>query len=152
MRNSKLFPAMMLGMVALSSVVNAQVSAGPYTVRNSAEFESPKKHAISDPIPYGDKGIIQVNIQKAKSFSFQLFNNDLVYQKENTVPTEGLLNERVQYERAIKLKNKTYIMFRDVFREEDKEGISALEFNPDKLDFVGKSINLFSSSIRVKMG
>jgi hypothetical protein len=142
----------LLGLLLSATVIQAQVIDGPYTVRNSAEFESPKKHVVSDPIAYGDKGIIQINIQKAKSFSFQLFDNNLVYQKENTVSTEGLLNERVQYERAVKMKNKTYIFFRDVFRDEDKEGISALEFSPDNLNFVGKSTNLFKSSDRVRIG
>ena len=144
--------ASFLGLILSGSIMQAQVTAGPYTVRNSVEFESPKKHVVSDPIAYGDKGIIQINIQGAKSYSFQLFNNDLVFQKENTVPTEGLLNEHVQYERAVKLKNKTYFFFRDVFKEEKKEGISALEFSPDKLDFVGKSTNLFKSSDRVRIG
>lgn len=152
MKKNELLFASFLLLSSFSLDVNAQVSAGPYTVRNSSEFESPKKHAISDPIGYGDKGIVQINIQKAKSFSFQLFNNDLVYQKENTVSTEGLLNERVQYERAVKMKNKTYFFFRDVFKEEEKEGISALEFSPDKLDFVGSSKNLFKSSDRVRIG
>ncbi|MFL5764226.1 MAG: hypothetical protein ACJ77K_09810 [Bacteroidia bacterium] len=151
MKRKKLFP-LVLGMISVSASMQAQTSAGPYTVRNSEEFESPKKHVISDPIAYGDKGIVQINIQKAKSFSFQLFNTDLVYQKENTVSTEGLLNERVQYQRAVKLKDKTYFFFRDVFRDEDKEGISALEFDPDKLEFKGASTNLFKSSDRVRIG
>jgi hypothetical protein len=150
-KNELLFTSFLLVSSFLLDV-KAQVSAGPYSVRNSKEFVSPKKHVISDPIGYGDKGIIQINIQKAKSFSFQQFNNKLVFQKENTVSTEGLLNERVQYERAVKMKNKTYFFFRDVFKKEDKEGISALEFSPDKLDFVGKSKNLFKSSDRVRIG
>jgi hypothetical protein len=152
MKKSKLVPALVVGLIGFAPVMKAQVTAGPYTVRNSEEFESPKRHDISDPIAFGDKGIVQINIQKAKSFSFQLFNNDLVYQRENTVSTEGLLNERVQYQRAVKLKNKTYIFFRDVFRDEDKEGISALEFDFDKLDFKGASKNLFKSSDRVRIG
>ncbi|MGZ4056770.1 MAG: hypothetical protein ACXVPM_17790, partial [Bacteroidia bacterium] len=63
-----------------------------------------------------------------------------------------LLDERVQYLHVSKLKNKTYMFFRDVFRDEDKEGISALEFNPDKLDFNGKSKVLFKSSDKVRIG
>jgi hypothetical protein len=149
MKKSIILP--LIAFTFTASVIDAQVTAGPYTVRNSVDFKSPKKHLISDPIAYGDKGIIQVNIKKAVSFSFQLFDNNLVFQKENTVPTEGLLNDHVQYERAVKLKNKTYIFFRDVFRDEKKEGISALEFNPEKLDFTGKSKNLFKSSDKVRM-
>ncbi|MGZ4055853.1 MAG: hypothetical protein ACXVPM_13175, partial [Bacteroidia bacterium] len=87
MEKSKLFIASCFVLNVLSLSTNAQVTQGPYTVRNSAEFESPKKHEVSDPIAYGDKGIIQMNIKKAESFSFQLFNNNLEFQKENTVPT-----------------------------------------------------------------
>ena len=66
MKKNELLFASFLLLSSFTLDVNAQVSAGPYTVRNSAEFESPKKHAISDPIGYGDKGIVQINIQKAK--------------------------------------------------------------------------------------
>lgn len=151
MKKSNLIIATYIGLSALSLTTMAQVTSGPYTVRNSVEFESPKKHVVSDPIAYGDLGIIQVNINQPESFSFQLFNNDLEYQKENTVKTEGKLNDRVQYERIMKFKNKTYVFFRDVFREEKKEGISALEFSPKDLDFVGNSVNLFKSSDKVRV-
>jgi len=143
---------LLLSSIAITATVGAQVTSGPYTVRNSAEFDSPKKHVVSDPIAYGDKGIIQINIQGAKSYSFQLFDNNLVYQKENTVKTEGLLNEHVSYNRVAKFKNKTYIFFRDVYKEEKKEGISALEFSPDNLDFVGSSKPLFKSSDKIRIG
>lgn len=136
--------------IASKGIINAQINS-PYSIKVSAEFESPKKHVVMDPVPYGKNGIIQVNAKKTDSFSFQLFNTDLKFIKENTVSTEGKLNDRVNFERFVKFENKTYLMVRDVFRETDNEGISALEFSPDKLDFSGNSRNLFKSSGRVRM-
>lgn len=123
----------------------------PYTIKFSQEFSSPKKHAIMHPIAYGKDGIIQINAKRTESFSFQLFNSDLKLVKENTVSTEGKLNERVNYQNFVKFENKTYLMVRDVFKETENEGISALEFIPSKMDFAGNSRNLFKSSGRVRM-
>lgn len=131
--------------------LQAQLKAGPYQVISSEDFESPKKHAIGDPIPYGSDGIIQVNRQKLESFSFQKFSNDLKYQKENTVSTEGKFNDRVGYQTFLKLKNKTYLLTREVFKDEEKEGVTALEFSPKNLDFTGEAKNLFKSSDKVQM-
>lgn len=133
---------------AVGTVIKSQ---SPYTIKASAEFESPKRHAIMDPVPYGKNGIIQVNAKRVESFNFQLFNTDLKMVKENTVETEGKLNDRVDYNRFVKFNNKTYLFVRDVFRETENEGISALEFSPEKLDFVGASRNLFKSSWKVRM-
>jgi len=136
----------------LAPVLKAQ-KAGPYTVNSSPEFESPKKHEIQDPIPYGKDGIIQVNSQKSESFSFQLFSNDLKLQKENTVNTESKLNDHTNYDRFVKFKDKTYLFVRDVDRDAHTEGISALEFSPKDLDFKGdKAKGLFQSSDKVQMG
>lgn len=139
---------------AAVSTVKSQdpyASIKPYDIKISAEFESPKRHAILNPVPFGDKGIVQVNAKNTESFSFQLFNSDLKFVKENTVSTEGKLNERVNFNRFIKFNKKTYLFVRDVFRETENEGISALEFNFDKLDFAGTSKNLFKSSGKVRM-
>ena len=125
---------------------------GPYVVRNSPQFKSPKKHLVANPIGYGDDGIVQVNIRKLKSFNFQKFSNDLTYEKENTVDMEGKFNDRTYFNSFVKLKNKTYLFAREVFRDEDKEGITALEFNPKTLDFTGKTKNIFKSSDKVAMG
>lgn len=135
----------------IGSDLRAQNAAGPYVVKTSAEFESPKKHKVSDPIPYGKDGIIQVNEKGIESFSFQLFSNDLKYQKENTVSTEGKFNDRVSYQNVVKFKNKTYLFAREVFREEEKEGVTALEFSPKDLNFVGSAKNIFKSSDKVQM-
>ena len=137
--------------VVLTSSVKAQLKAGPYIVKNSEEFKSPKKHLVSDPIPYGKDGIIQVNRKGLKSFSFQKFSNDLKFEKENTVSTEGKFNDRVSYQSILKLKNKTYLFAREVFRDEEKEGITALEFSAKNLDFTGTAKNLFKSSDKVQM-
>lgn len=127
-------------------------TTGPYTIRHSAEFESPKGHPLYKAIPYDNKGIVQVNVKGSKSFSFQLFNDNLEYVKENTILSEGLLAERSTFKSMVKLNNKTYCFFRDVYKEDKTEGISALEFDPDKLDFVGKSKNLFKSSSKIRIG
>lgn len=132
--------------------LQAQLKAGPYKVISSEDFESPKKHAIGDPIPYGADGIIQVNRQKLESFSFQKFSNDLKFEKENTVSTEGKFNDRVNYQTFLKLKTKTYLLAREVFKDEEKEGVTALEFSPKNLDFTGQAKNLFKSSDKVQMG
>lgn len=137
--------------LVLTSNLNAQLKAGPYVVKNSEEFESPKKHLVSDPIPYGNDGIIQVNRRGLKSISFQKFSNDLKFEKENTVDLEGKFNDRVNYQSFIKFKNKTYLLAREVFRDEEVEGITALEFSPKNLDFVGTAKNLFKSSDKVQM-
>ena len=137
--------------LVLTSHLNAQLKAGPYVVKNSEEFESPKKHLVSDPIPYGNDGIIQVNRRGLKSISFQKFSNDLKFEKENTIDLEGKFNDRVNYQSFIKFKNKTYLLAREVFRDEEVEGITALEFSPKNLDFVGTAKNLFKSSDKVQM-
>lgn len=148
MKKNSLFLLVFTCIIAIAKSQNT----GPYTVRASEEFESPKRHLVSDPIAYGNDGIIQINNKGIESFSFQQFSTDLVFQKENTVLTEGKLNERVSYERFLKIKNKTYLFVREVFKEEHKEGITALEFLPGKLDFTGIGKNLFKSSDKVRMG
>ena len=124
---------------------------GPFEVNSSVEFVSPKKHKVSSPIGYGKDGIVQVNMEGIKSFNFQKFSSDLKLEKENTVSTEGKLNDHVGYERMVRLKNKTYFFFRDVDRDAKTEGVSALEFDPKRLDFTGKSTPLFQSSDKVRM-
>lgn len=136
--------------LVLSSFNFIGQGSGPYNIKVSAEFESPKRHLVMNPVPYGKNGIIQVNGKNTESFSFQLFDNNLKMIKENTVSTDGKLNERVNFNRFQKFDNKTYLFVRDVFRETDNEGISALEFSPDKLDFIGNSRNLFKSSWKVR--
>ncbi|PBQ31169.1 hypothetical protein CNR22_05115 [Sphingobacteriaceae bacterium] len=138
--------------LALCKTVQAQKPQhmeGPYAVRNSIEFKSPKKHLVANPIPYGDYGIIQVNMRDLRSFNFQKFSNDLKYETENTVDIEGKFSERSNFNSFVKFKNKTYLFAREVFREEDKEGIAALEFNPKTLSFTGSAKSLFKSSDKV---
>ncbi len=143
--------------VAILTELNAQKlqhMEGPYVVKNSPEFKSPKKHLVANPIGYGDYGIVQVNMRKLKSFNFQKFSNDLKMETENTVDMEGVFNDRVSFNSFVKFNNKTYLFAREVFRDEDKEGITAIEFDPKGLKFVGKAKNIFKSSDKVssKMG
>lgn len=138
------------GLITFFGVSIFAQKAGPYVVKSSEEFESPKRHEIMDPVPYGKDGIIQVNAKKSESFSFQLFSNDLKFIKENTVNTETKLNEHTSYDRFFKFKNKTYLFVRDVNKEAHTEGISALEFSPKDLDFTGSSKGLFQSSDKVR--
>lgn len=125
---------------------------GPYVVRNSEQFKSPKKHFVANPVGYGNDGIVQVNMRKLNSFNFQKFSNSLVMQKENTTNIEGAFSDRSYFNSFVKLKDRTYLFAREVFRDEDKEGIAALEFNPKALDFAGKPKTLFKSSDKVASG
>lgn len=128
--------------------------AGPYTIDASVEFDSPKGHKVSEPIPYGKMGIVQVNKNGLESFSFQLFSNDLKLQKENTVSIEKRLGEKVTDDGIgmVKFKDKSYLFVREVVKNESGkfEGLSALEFIPEKLDFAASSKNLFLASDRVQ--
>ena len=126
-------------------------TAGPYTVRNSEKFEVPKKHKTMDPIPYGKLGIIQVNSRDLESFNFQLFDNNLKKIKENNSVVGNKLHDDVSMPNFVKLKNKSYLFVREVFRDTKTEGITAMEFDPNSLDFVGTGRNLFKSSDKVRM-
>lgn len=125
---------------------------GPYVVKNSEQFKSPKKHLVYDPVGYGNYGIVQVNMRRLSSFNFQKFSNELQLEGEKTVDLEGKFNDKTSFNSFVKLKNKTYLFVREVFREEDKEGITALEFDPKTLDFKGNARNLFKSSDKVASG
>jgi hypothetical protein len=150
----------LLSSAVLITSVKAQM-AGPYAIFSSAEFESPKGHQVQSPISYGKLGIIQVNpsTKDFNSYSFQLFSQDLKLIKENVVDLEGRIGDKVSYadfpagSGMVKLKNKTYLFMREVIKNESGkgEGISALEFFPEKLDFATKSKNLFIASDKVKM-
>jgi hypothetical protein len=70
--------------------------------------------------------------------------------KENLVDIDGKFHDRTSFNSFVKLNNKTYLFAREVFKEEEKEGITALEFDPTKLDFVGSPKNIFKSSDRVR--
>ncbi len=129
--------------------VSAQKTDSPVKMVQSEDFESPGRHEILSPIPYGAKGILQVNNKGVKSFNFQLFSKDLKFVKENTVEPENKLSDRAGYPRFIKVGDKSYLFVRDVYKDRDKEGVSCLEFNIDKLNFEAKDKKLFESSDRV---
>jgi hypothetical protein len=129
----------------------AGTGTGPYEVKKSVEFVSPKGHKVMNPLAYGSNGIIQVNAKGVESFSFQKFSTDLKLEKENTVSTEGKIRDYNHYERFIVLKSKTYLFTREIKKDAKTEGIAAIEFLPEKLDFAGKSVSLFQSSDKVKV-
>lgn len=139
-----------IGLLQSFSTLEAQVSSGPYLVKNSEIFTSPKGHKVLSPLGYGNNGIIQVNGQGVESFNFQKFSKDLKLEKENTVSIKDRIPDHNYYERFIVTKNKTYLLTRDVKKDVKTEGISALEFYPDKLDFASKSVELFQSTDRVQ--
>lgn len=141
------FIALSLGVLSLT----AQNSA-PFRIKDSEPFKSPRGHKVKSPIGYGEDGIVQVSIKGSRSFSFQLFSNDLKYQKGRIVSTENLLNEYTSYNRFVKLKSKTYLFVRDVNKDAGTEGISALEFSHKELAFVGKGKSLFQSSGAIRIG
>ncbi len=128
-------------------------SEGPYTIRHSAEFESPKGHRLYKAIPYGANGIVQINEDGLESVNFQLFSKDLEFQKQNTVDIKSkFTNPKVSLDWIYKMKEKTYVFVREVYKETKTEGISAIEFSPEKLDVVGEPIKLYTSSDKVTWG
>jgi hypothetical protein len=135
---------------AFAQAAGKKVS-GPYTLRNSAEFETPKGHFVLDPIILPDGNIFQPNVERARSFNFQLFSKDLKMIKENTVDVTSKLAERADFWKVETFNSKIYAFVREVFRESDNEGVSAIELDPKSLDVIGTSKNLFKSSNKVKM-
>jgi hypothetical protein len=127
----------------------AQKSNSPVVMHQSEDFESPGRHEILSPIPFGSKGILQVNNKGTKSFNFQWFTNDLKFVKENTVEPREKLSDNANSPRFVKIGDKSYLFVRDVYRDRKREGVSCLEFDLNKLDFVAKDKKLFESSEKV---
>jgi len=50
----------------------AQKNDSPVKMEQSDDFDSPGRHEILSPIPYGEKGILQVNSKGIKSFKFSM--------------------------------------------------------------------------------
>jgi hypothetical protein len=138
-----------------------EISVGPYTLRNSSLFDSPKGHQVQSPISFGNVGIIQINpsVKDFNSYSFQLFSQDLKLKKETFIELKGRVGENVSFpfypagSGIIKFKNKTYLFMREVMKSDKGkvDGLSVLEFFPDKLDFAPKSKNLFTAGGKVSM-
>lgn len=147
--------ALVIGLSIMGNVVNGQEknhSAGPFNVRNSEKFETPKRHKVLDPIPYEKIGIIQVSGKGTESYNFQVFDNNLKKIKENTVEIGTKLNDDVSLPNLVKLNSKSYLFVREVFRDTKTEGITALEFDPNTLTFVGTGKNLFKSTGKIRIG
>lgn len=137
------------------SFISAQEPAGKktsgnYTIRNSASFESPKGHAVQDPIVMADGSVLQINADGVESFNIQSFSKDLKMVKENTVNVRDKFSERAQFWGFVKFKTKVYAFAREVFRETDQEGVTALEIDPKNLNVTGSAKNLFKSSNKVR--
>lgn len=149
-----LLPIITLSLILFSSVLIAQ--KGPYSIAASVEFESPRGHKVSEPIAYGSLGIIQFNKKGLESYSLQLFSNDLKLKKEKIVGIEERFGDRVTDDGigVVKFKNRSYLFVREVIKNDKgkAEGMSALEFFPDKLDFANKSKNLFLAGNKVAFG
>jgi hypothetical protein len=138
------------GLLQSISIIEAQVTASPFTIKYSEPFVVPKGHTGLDPIAFGKDGYIQVSSKEVESFSFQKFSKDLKLEQEKLLKMEEVFGERVNMERFIRLKDKTFLFARVVDREKDREGVSALEFSPQNLDFIGKPVSLFQSSYKVR--
>lgn len=125
--------------------LHAQTTS-PYLVKKSEEFKSPRKHKILSPIGYGSNGIIQVEAKKLETFSFQKFSPQLKLEKENNVIVAKKVPPGSSFERMVAMKNKTYMFLRN-----ERYGIEALEFLPDKLDFSERSVPLFETSAKINI-
>ena len=141
---------LLLKLVLLTIVqsVCAQNNSAPYDVTTSKPFETPDGFAVENPIILDNGKIIQVSAKKVESFLFQRFSKQLVFEEEKLVNT-NLVQENSRFERAVRLKNKTHVFVRQIGKAKE-EAISALEFSPEKLDFVGGLQPLFQTSGRLK--
>lgn len=128
------------------ALFHAQTPSLPYTVKKSEEFKSPRRHSLLSPIGYGTDGIIQVSAKKMESFSFQKFSPQLVLEKQNNVVTGNKVPKGSIFERIVSTKNKTYLFLRN-----ERYGIEALEFFPDKLDFADRSTPLFQTTDKIRI-
>ncbi len=147
----KVLAIAVIGLLQSISILEAQTQASPFIIKYSEPFVVPKGHAGLDPIAFGKDGYIQINAKGVESFSIQKFSKDLKFEKEKlTVLNDKLFGERSNLQSFVRLKNKIYLFARVVDRENDKEGLSALEFNPKTLDFTGKPVSLFKSSYKVR--
>lgn len=145
----------LIGCLLLAGELQAQtiagrVTAGPYTVRNSSAFETPKKFAIRDPLTFSD-GVLQISMRDME-FNFQWFSNDLKKVKENTIDVSSKFSKTSGIWGFIKLKTKVYCLAREVFHETENEGLAALELDPQALDVKGNAKSLYRSSGKVQMG
>jgi hypothetical protein len=124
-------------------------TSGPYTLRNSDEFESPKGHELQSPLAFAD-GVLQLNTDGIESFNFQWFSNDLKLVKENTVAVRDKFNDKVSFWTVLRTRNKVYVLTREVFKETETEGITAIEIAPKEMNVKGTAKNLFKSSGKVR--
>lgn len=156
MKKNSLSIALLGFSLCLSTInLDAQTTAdkltvGPYTLRNSDPFETPKGHTIKDPMTFPD-GVLQISAQDLESFHLQWFSNDLKLMKENTVAIRNKFNKDVRFWGFLKLKTKVYAFTREVFHDKEAEGLTVLEIDPKALDIKGNSKNLFTSSGKVRM-
>ncbi len=127
----------------------AQNSTGPFSIKNSAEYTTGKGYKLTNVLT-DKEDITQVSVNKMESVTFQKFSKDLKLVKENTVNTSMLVGDNSSYERMVNLKNKSYLFTREVNKNAHTEGIAAIEYNPDKMNFNGKQVKLFQSSDKVK--
>lgn len=137
--------AVIIGLLLSSSFTHAQVSVNsPYVLKSSEEFKSPKGFKLLECQGFGKDGIVQFSSKKLNSFAFQKFSTDMKLIKENVVNTESRFVENSRMLYLSKVDKKSYLFTSDEF------SLSALEFLPDKLDFDGKSSELFKPSDKVR--
>ncbi len=124
-------------------------SNSPYTIRNSAEFESLEKLPIIQTNTNANGGGILTyakgeNIEK---IAFQTFSADLNIENSNTPNIKSLFaNKKTYFSRFLSLNKKSYVFVREVFKETKTEGVSAVEISPSSLEAVGEPIKLFETS------
>jgi hypothetical protein len=145
-RISILIPGILIQSIFSVSAQVSLVGGGPYTLITSATFDTPKGQEAHNSLGYGKNGIIQVNSKDAQIISFQKFSSSMKPEGENSIDIQSRITGRLNMERAIVLKTKSYIFLRDVKKDPDVEGITALELFPDKLDLSTTPVPLFQSS------
>lgn len=127
----------------------SQHPGDPVVMRQSEDFETPGRHFLLSPIPWGEQGIIQFSQRGMKSIHTQHFSNELRLLKERDFEPEDKFSEKVSDNKVIRMKDRIFLLAREVFKEDKTEGVAALEFFPDKLSFEAKSKKLFKSSDKV---
>lgn len=143
----RLMLSLLLGFVTICS--NAQDANAPVKMRQSADFDTPNRYPLLSLLPYNDVGIFNICNKGVGDYNIQLFGNDLKFKKEKDFDVSSRLSDKANSPEIIRMGNKVYLLVRDVYKDTKTEGLSALEFFPDKMTFDLKDKKLIESDGKV---
>jgi len=125
------------------------VAQESYSIRNSAEFDDLKGLPLSQTnvLENGNTLLTYAKGDKLENIGLMLFDNELKIVNSKTHKLLPLFtNKKVNFERLLTLKNKTYIFAREAFKETKTEGISVVELSSNSLETTTAPTKLFESS------